>query len=102
MLRKPDSISPLDVLIEDPIMEPYFITKAPSGGYTVYRRISKSASTKEYIDTICYPSTFNHALKVICREQLTNPEKKHYKTIKEYMDVWVEIQNKMQTMTTIE
>ena len=41
MLRKPDSIPAGDTLIEDPVMEPFFISKSSSGGYTLYERVVK-------------------------------------------------------------
>ena len=41
MLRRPDSIPATDTVIEDPAMEPFFITNSASGGYTVYERVIK-------------------------------------------------------------
>ena len=41
MLRNPNSIPAGDILIQDPVMEPFFITKSQSGGYTVYERVEK-------------------------------------------------------------
>ena len=41
MLRRPDSIPDGDTIIEDPVMEPFFIAKSSSGGYTVYERVNK-------------------------------------------------------------
>ena len=35
MLRNPDSIPASDTLIADPVMEPFFITRSQTGGYTV-------------------------------------------------------------------
>jgi len=101
MLRKPESIPVGDIRIEDPVMEPFFITKAISGGYTVYKRVIKGDRNTPYLDTICYPSTFNHALKVVSRELLSTG-KTHYSTVKEYIDQWEEIQKKMVTLTDID
>ena len=36
MLRKPDSIPSNETIIEDPVMDPFFITRSQTGGYTVY------------------------------------------------------------------
>ena len=41
MLRKPDSIPSNETIIEDPAMEPFFITRSQTGGYTVYERVVK-------------------------------------------------------------
>mgnify|MGYP000391906371 CR=1 FL=1 len=49
MLRKPDSIPAGDTLIEDPVMEPFFITRSQTGGYTVYERVVKGENNTEYI-----------------------------------------------------
>ncbi len=100
MLRRPDSIPSGDTIIEDPVMEPFFIAKAASGGYTVYERVVKGENSTEYIKTICYPSNFNAALKSVCRE-LLNSKSNHYESIKSYMTEWKSIQEKMSNLTSI-
>lgn len=102
MLRNPNTIPADDTIIEDPAMEPYFITNSTSGGYTVYERVTKGKDDRAYLRTVCYPSTFNHALKVVAREKLLFSDKKHYKTVKDYITAWNSIKETMQTMTTIE
>lgn len=101
MLRKPDSIPAGDTLIEDPVMEPFFISKSSSGGYTLYERVVKGENNTHYIKSICYPSTFNSALKATARE-LLNSRSVHYKTIKSYIKDWREIQEKFNTLTAID
>ena len=102
MLRNPNTIPEGDTIIEDPIMEPFFIVKATSGGYTIYERVTRGEKNTAYFRTVCYPSTFNHALKVVSRELLQTSETKHYKTVKDYIETWNSIQEKMNTMTTID
>lgn len=101
MLRKPDSIPTGDTIIEDPAMEPFFITKSTSGGYTVYERVIKGEKNTNYIKTICYPSTFNYALKAVCKE-LLHSNKTHYSSIQDYITEWKDIQVKMETLTSID
>ena len=101
MLRKPDSIPAGDTLIEDPVMEPFFIAKSSSGGYTVYERVIKGENDTPYIKTICYPATFNHSLKAVARE-LENSKKVNYSTIKSYIKEWKEIQEKLSSLTDLE
>lgn len=101
MLRKPDSIPAGDTLIEDPVMEPFFICKSSSGGYTLYERVVKGENNTEYIKTVCYPSTFNSALKATARE-LLNSKRVHYKTIKSYIKEWKDIQEKLSLLTAID
>jgi len=101
MLRRPDSIPAGDTVIEDPVMEPFFIAKSSSGGYTVYERVVKGDNKTPYIKTICYPGTFNHALKSVSRELLNNGNN-HYTSVKSYMVEWKEIQDKMSTLTNID
>ena len=101
MLRRPDSIPDGDTVIEDPVMEPFFIAKSTSGGYTVYERVIKGENDTPYIKTICYPATFNHELKVVSRE-LLNTGKNYYTSIKDYIQEWKDIQYKMTTLTDIE
>jgi hypothetical protein len=102
MLRNPDTIPAGDTLIEDPIMEPFFITHSSSGGYTVYERVNRGKDDKAYLRTVSYPATFNHALKTVSKELLNFNENKHFKTIKEYIETWNSIEQKMRTMTTID
>lgn len=101
MLRKPDSIPAGDTLIEDPVMEPFFISKSSSGGYTVYERVIKGENDTAYIKTVCYPATFNHSLKTVARE-LVNSKKVHYSSIKSYIKEWKDIQEKLSNLTNLE
>jgi hypothetical protein len=101
MLRKPESISPGDTIIQDPILEPFFITKSQSGGYTLYERVVKGEKSTEYIKTVCYPSTFNSALRRVANEKLNNGDSKIY-NLKEYVTRWETIQKEMLSVTTID
>ena len=91
MLRRPDSIPVGDTVIEDPVMEPFFIAKSSTGGYTVYERVIKGEKKTPYIKTVCYPATFNSALKVVSRE-LLNTGSNHFTTVKAYIKEWKDIQ----------
>jgi hypothetical protein len=102
MLRKPDSIPSGDTIIQDPVMEPFFITKSQSGGYTVYERVVKGENNTEYIKTICYPGNFNFALKTIATEKLNSGEKTIYSSLKDYISRWETIKKEMYSMTSVE
>jgi len=93
MLRKPDSIPTSDTIIQDPSMEPFFISKSSTGGYTVYERVIKGDKDTHYIKTICYPANFSYAIKKVAEEKLN--EKKSYSSIKEYIDTYKSISEKM-------
>jgi hypothetical protein len=101
MLRRPDSIPAGDTVIEDPVMEPFFIAKSTSGGYTVYQRVIKGDNDTRYIKTVSYPATFNAALKTVSRE-LLNSKSNYYPNIKQYIKEWGTIEKKMSTLTNIE
>jgi len=101
MLRRPDSIPTGDTIIEDPVMEPFFIAKSSSGGYTLYERVVKGENNTHYIKTICYPGNFNAALKAVCREIL-NSNSNHYSSIKDYITEWKDIQEKISNFTSID
>ena len=102
MLRNPDTIPAGDTVIEDPIMEPFFITHSQSGGYTVYERVNRGKDGKAYLRTVCYPSTFNYALRAVSKELLNFGGTKHFSTIKDYIKEWDAIQQSMRTMTTLD
>lgn len=93
MLRKPNSIPAKDVIIKDPVMEPFFISRSQTGGYTVFENVTKGENNTEYIKTVCYPSNFSNALRAVARELLnysTGKEQTEY-TLKEYAARWDEV-----------
>ena len=93
MLRRPDSIPSTDTIISDPVLEPFFISKSSTGGFTVYERVIKGENNTAYIKTIGYPSNFGNALKCVAREIL-NEEGKTY-TLKEYVKRWESVENSL-------
>lgn len=100
MLRNPNTIPATDTIIEDAAIEPYFITNSSSGGYTVYERVNRGKEDNPYLRTVCYPSTFNHALKVIAKEKLNTGDTTHYGSIKEYVNRWEEITKAIESVTS--
>jgi hypothetical protein len=99
MLRNTNTISPSDILIEDQLMEPFFITKSPSGGYTVFERVSRGKDNKPYLRTVGYFSNFGNCLKRVAKELLHYTDKKQYNSIKEYIDTHSALEQKMSTLT---
>jgi hypothetical protein len=93
MLRKPDSIPSSDTVITDPALEPFFISRSNTGGYTLFERVIKGDNDTEYIKTICYPSNFTNALKKAAEELLN--KSKEYNSIKEYVEEFKTIQTKI-------
>jgi len=93
MLRKPDSIPSTDTIIADPVMEPFFISRSQTGGYTVYQRVIKGENDTEYIKTLGYPSRFGNALQMVAREIL-NEEGKTY-DLKSYVERWENVKNSL-------
>ena len=81
MLRRPDSIPSGDTIISDPILEPFFVSKSSTGGYTVYERVVKGDNNTEYIKTICYPGNFGYALKAIVEEKTNMDNNRTFDTI---------------------
>jgi hypothetical protein len=70
MLRNPNSVPESDTVIQDPAMEPFFITRSQNNGYTVFERVVKGENNTEYIKTVSYPSNFSSALRTVAREIL--------------------------------
>ena len=93
MLRNPNSIPTSDTIIADPVMEPFFITRSPNNGYTVYERVVKGENSTNYIKNVSYPSNFGNALRTIAREKL-NEEGKTF-SLKEYVDRWEDVKNSL-------
>jgi len=93
MLRNPNSVPSTDTVIQDPVMEPFFITRSQTGGYTVYERVIKGENSTEYIKTISYPSNFGNALKTIAKEMLNEGGKTY--DLKSYVERWEEVKNSL-------
>ena len=93
MLRKPDSIPSSDTIITDPALEPFFVSRSSTGGYTLFERVTKGDNNTEYIKTICYPSNFTNALKKAAEELLN--KSKEYTSIKEYVEEFKTIQTRI-------
>ena len=93
MLRNPNSIPASDTIIADPVMEPFFVTRSQTGGFTVYERVVKGDNDTEYIKTISYPSNFGNALKTIAGEILNVSGKKY--NLKTYVKRWEEVKNSL-------
>ena len=93
MLRNPNSIPNNDTVIQDPVMEPYFVTRSQTGGYTVYERVIKGENDTAYIKTLGYPSTFGNALKMVANE-LLNEEGKTY-DLKSYVERWESVKSSL-------
>lgn len=102
MLRNPDSIPAGDTVVKDPVMEPFFISRSQTGGYTVYENVIKGANDTKYIKTISYPANFNNALKTVMREKLNAGPQKNFDTLKEYINRWESIKEEMKSITSIE
>ncbi len=99
MLRRPDSIPDGDTVIETSVIEPVFIAKSSSGGYTVYERVIKGENDTHYIKTICYPARFSFALKTVAQELLNS--NKSFKSVRDYIKSYDEITEKITGVTSI-
>ena len=95
MLRRPDSIPTTDTVITDPVIEPFFISKSSTGGYTVYERVIKGENNTEYIKTIAYPGNFGYDLKTIIEEKTNSANNKTYSSIKDYVLQYKSYQEKI-------
>lgn len=93
MLRKPNSIPSGDTVIQDPVMEPFFITRSQTGGYTVYERVIKGDNDTEYIKTLGYPSRFGNAIQMVARELLNKGGKTY--DLKTYVERWESVKNSL-------
>ena len=93
MLRNPNSIPASDTIIADPVMEPFFITRSPNNGYTVYERVIKGDNDTEYIKNVSYPSNFGNALQTVAREKL-NEQGKTF-SLKQYVDRWENVKDSL-------
>ena len=93
MLRNPDSVPSSDTVIQDPVMEPFFITRSQTGGYTVYERVVKGENKTNYIKTLGYPSNFGGALRMVAKELLNEGGKTY--DLQSYVKRWEDVKNSL-------
>ena len=93
MLRNPNSVPSTDTVIQDPVMEPFFITRSQTGGYTVYERVVKGENDTSYIKTLGYPSNFGGALKMVANELLNEGGKTY--DLKTYVARWEAVKSSL-------
>ena len=86
MLRNPDSLPSGDTLIQDPAMEPYFITRSQNHEYTVFERVVKGENNTPYLRTLGYPSNFRRALKIVMKELLDFKGQTKFDTLEDYFN----------------
>tara|TARA_R110002012_G_scaffold204105_1_gene373719 strand:- start:216 stop:518 length:303 start_codon:yes stop_codon:yes gene_type:complete len=91
MLRNPNSLPSGDTIIEDPAMEPYFITRSQNHEYTVFERVIKGENNTPYLRTLGYPSQFRRALKMVMKELLDFKDQTKFNTLEEYFTKWEKI-----------
>ena len=98
MLRNPDSLPSGDTIIEDPAMEPYFITRSQNHEYTVFERVVKGENNTPYLRTLGYPSNFRRALKIVMKELLDFKGKTKFDTLEDYFNKWEKINKNLMNL----
>tara|TARA_R100001163_G_C4882723_1_gene79300 strand:+ start:133 stop:435 length:303 start_codon:yes stop_codon:yes gene_type:complete len=98
MLRNPDSLPSGDTLIQDPAMEPYFITRSQNHEYTVFERVVKGENNTPYLRTLGYPSNFRRALKIVMKELLDFKGKTKFDTLEDYFNKWEKINKNLMNL----
>jgi hypothetical protein len=89
---KSDSIT----IINDPLIEPFYISK-DQHCYTIFESISSSrGSNKQYQKAKGHYSSFGSCLEVIA--QLKAEQKENFNSIKEYIIKWRQIKQKIKTL----
>ena len=91
--------------IKDPVLEPYYIGR-DSHCYTVYEVItpdsdrlrSKDSKGEDYEKPVAHYSNFGSALYKIDECQLHNNSKKEYTSVREYLDRWDELNEKIEIL----
>ena len=98
MLRNPDSLPSGDTLIQDPAMEPYFITRSQNHEYTVFERVVKGENNTPYLRTLGYPSNFRRALKIVMKELLDFKGQTKFDTLEDYFNKWEQINKNLMNL----
>jgi hypothetical protein len=81
------------ILIEDPVLEPYFILQDQIGAFLVNRR-KKTGKGEETFIVMNYPSSFLGCLNSIAKFQLMD-KNSHFDSVQKYIDAWKEISSRI-------
>lgn len=73
-------------LIQDKILDPYFIVRYADGGFGVMKSRQDSKGSLKF-KVLSYPSTFLGCLDTIAKEK-QHGEGQEYKSIQEYIESW--------------
>jgi hypothetical protein len=92
-------------IIRDPRIEPFFIGK-DAHCYTIYETITpdtryteNNIAGKEYTKALAHYSSFGNCLKSVASYKVNN--KKNYETIKEYLEVYRELEKNINELINI-
>ena len=92
--------------IKDPVLDPYYVSK-DNHGYTIYetvtpdsRYLEEGSEGKDYVKTICHPSTFGRCLTRIIEMKLNNDT--DYSSISEYLNRYNKISEKVKNAIKVE
>lgn len=78
-------------LIQDEILEPFFIVRYADGGFAVMKtRLDAKENLK--FKVLCYPSSFVGCLDTIAKEK-QHAEGQIYNSIQDYIESWKQISN---------
>lgn len=80
-----------DIVIEDPILEPYYVVNYAEGGWGVcMKRLSGKGELK--YKELCFPTKFVSCLDTIAKAKMRD-NRKAYSSIQEYIEEWKQISN---------
>ena len=97
MIRAVDTLPKTSTIIEDSLLEPFFIAKANNGGgFTVYEKVTKNK--KDFLMTIGYYGSFEGCLRSIIKEQLNHGDKQHFTSLQEYFDKFTSINEQIMSL----
>lgn len=80
-----------DVVIEDPVLEPYFIVNYAEGGWGVCKKRLSAKGELKYSD-VSYPARFVKCLDEIAKSKLRD-KGEHYTSIRNYIEDWKQVAN---------
>lgn len=80
-----------DTIIEDPVLEPYFIINYAEGGWGVCMKRLSGKGELKYRE-ICFPTRFESCLNEIAKAKL-HDQGNHYLSIHQYIEDWCAVSN---------
>jgi hypothetical protein len=85
-----------EIIIEDPLLEPFLITRSKTGSFNVYEKRTNPKGTAIYLKPLCFSTSFATTVRKVIVELANQGEPGQVRNLREYLSNWDAIAEKVQ------